>query len=333
MKLSIVLSFWNEMAVLPEYVRRTRAVLNQLLGQSLIDEYELIFVDDASTDGSTEYLEGEAKEGDVHVIVMSRNVGVAECVLAGLQMAEGDAVVIMDCDLQDPPEVIPDLLLAWGAGVNGIEVVHTKRVKRDGEGVVKRSITRLGYTFLSRFSTVPLAVETGDFKLLSRRAVRMILNRQEHMPFIRGLVAQTRLRDASVEYRRAERFDGRENTHFPVLAPRTVSGHLNRTLIAFSDFPLKALLYFGLIAGALSIAYLGVVGLQKWMGWYEPGWPALMAGIVFFGSLNLVAVGILGLYINVIFLEVKNRTLYTVDRVVSLRNGPLPDGIEWPDKT
>jgi len=333
MKLDIVLSFFNEENVLAEFLHRSRSTLQRMVDDGLLDSYHLIFIDDASTDRSPSILQREMEAEDITVVTFASNTGVAEGVFAGLQISTADAVIYMDCDLQDPPEFIRTMVETWSNRREFIDIVHTKRSARDGESLLKRRITALGYQILAKSSYIDLEPEVGDFKLLSRRAVQLLLEHQEQLPFTRGLVAQTRLPSVTIDYRREPRFDGAENTHFPVLGRKTIRSHLNRSLIAFSDRPLKLLLKLGIVMFVVSTCYLLVVLAQKVTGLHEPGWPALMAAITLFGSLNMLGFGVLGLYINVIYLETKGRPAYTVSKVTSTRSLRLPDSARWPRAT
>lgn len=313
---SVVLSFYNEERVIPELLSRLRAVFGALQAEGYAKDFEFVFVNDASTDGSEVMLTREAREhGDVVLVNMSRNFGVSECVMAGMTQARGDAVIYMDADLQDPPEVIPEMVRTFVADP-AVEVVYTTRRTRAGEHPAKMALTKFGYRFVRSISEIELPVDSGDFKLLSRRAVDELLKLQEKKPYIRGLVSWMGFKQASVLYDRDPRFDGRENTKYPVLSRRVIYGYLDRALISFSDAPLKASLFFGFGISFVSFLYLLVVFLQKFMGWHEPGWPALMAAIVFLGGIQITILGIIGLYISTIFQEVKRRPNFIIRDVV-----------------
>lgn len=317
---SVVLSFYNEAAVIPELLARLRAVF--LSEKDKIGGYELIFVNDASTDTSELILRREVDtQGDVVLVNTSRNFGVSECVYAGFRYARGDVVVYMDADLQDPPEVISELLARWRDDVT-VDVVYTTRRKRADEHPLKLLLTKFGYRFINRISNVPLPVDSGDFKLLSRRVVDELLRCEERIPYLRGLVSWVGFKQVAVYYDREPRFDGRTNTKFPVLSQRVIYGYLDRALISFSDAPLKLALLVGFSFATLAALYLVVVLVQKIMGWYVPGWPAIMATMLLLGGIQLIVLGFIGLYINVIFLEVKKRPNYIVRDVVRA------DGIE-----
>ena len=314
--LSVVISFYNEEIALPELLRRLRAVLRDELTKRAIVGYELVFVNDRSTDNSERMLRREISEaGDIVLINMSRNFGNSECIFAGMRYAQGDLVVYMDADLQDPPEVIPELITAWQNDPEA-EVVYTTRLNRAGEHPLKLLITKWGYRFVNAIADVNLPIDSGDFKLLSRRAVNHLLQIEESRPYVRGLVSWIGFKQIPVFYNREPRFDGRRATKYPVLSRRVISGYLDRALISFSDVPLKFSLLLGFMISLLAGLYLCVVVFQKYMGWYEPGWPAIMATMLLIGGVQLTVLGVIGLYINTIFLEVKRRPNYIIDTVV-----------------
>jgi len=311
---SVVLSFYNEETNIPELLARLRSTL-RAEGER-ISGYELIFVNDASTDSSERLLREELrKEGDIVLINMSRNFGVSECVYAGFAHASGDVVIYMDADLQDPPELIAEMLQRW-RGDPEVDVVYTTRKSRAGENSFKLLITKFGYRLINRISNIDLPVDSGDFKLLSRRVVDELLRIEEKLPYMRGLVSWVGFKQVSVLYDRQPRGDGKRQTKFRVLSRRVIYGYLDRALISFSDAPLKLTLFFGFGCATLSGLYLFVVFLQKLMGWYEPGWPALMAAILFLGGMQLMVLGFLGLYINIIFLETKKRPNYIIKEII-----------------
>jgi len=311
---SVVLSFYNEENVLRELIRRLRAVLSALQGDSIIAKYELIFVDDSSTDRSAEILRDEFAANDLVIVTTSRNFGVSECVLAGIEQSRGDVVIYMDADLQDPPELIPRLIEEWLKD-DEVEVVYTVRTKREGEHPLKMLLTKVGYRVIRTISDIDLPVDAGDFKLLSRRAVNELLKLREQKPYLRGLVSWIGFKQTRVQYRREARFDGRRNTKFPVLSKRVVDGYLDRALISFSDAPLKFALYAGFLISTISLLYLIVIVMQKILGLYEPGWPSLMFAILFLGGVQCMLLGFVGLYINTIFRETKRRPNYIIKEV------------------
>lgn len=305
MLISVVLSFYNEEDVIPELVRRLRVVFRKL---SL--PYELIFVNDASTDSSLELLE-KAAEGrtDIKVVNMSRNWGVSECVMAGLRFAKGDAIIYMDADLQDPPELIPELVMKWDGG-RGADVVHTVRLARKGESRIKMLITRLGYRILKYASNIEMPVNAGDFKLLGRRVVDELVRLEEKRPFMRGLVVWVGFRQVYVHYDRDARYSGK--TKFKVYSSRVIRNFLDSALISFSDVPLKISLFTGFLISSGAFGYLILIFIMKYLGWSLPGWSAIMATMLVLGGIQLLTIGVLGLYINGIYNESKRRPNFIV---------------------
>jgi len=308
--LSVVLSFRNEEEVLEELIRRLRTVLDGLIQQGRLTDYELIFVNDDSTDRSEEVLERAAQgHRDIKVINMSRNFGVSVCVMAGMEFASGDAVVYMDADLQDPPEVIPQLVEAWQD--RNADVVHTVRVVRAGESRFKLWLTALGYRIIRYVSEVELPIEAGDFKLLSRRAVDHLVQLREKQPYLRGLACWIGFNQEKIEYRREPRAAGK--TKFPVFGRKVIRNFLNSALIAFSGIPLQLALLGGFVVSGIAFCLLVYVVLQKIFGNPTTGWSALMVTMLFLGGIQLLTIGILGLYLNSVYLETKGRPNYIIE--------------------
>lgn len=311
---SIVFSFYNEQPVLPELLRRVRAILRDQLKQRLSRGYELIFVNDASTDASRTFLTLDAeREGDIVLLNMSRNFGVSACVLAGMAHSSGDVVIYMDSDLQDPPEVIPALLDAYRADPV-LEVVHTIREKRRGERRVKLLVTRLGYAILRKFATIDLQIEAGDFKLVSRLAKEHLLALHEKRPYMRGLVSWIGFKQESVRYTRDARFAG--DAKFPIFSIAVVRNFLSSALISFSDLPLQVSSLIGVFLSLVALLYaLGIV-VCTICGVFVQPWSYVLLAVMFFSGIQLLSIGILGLYIAAIHLESKRRPNYILESVV-----------------
>ncbi len=314
-KISVVLSFYNERSVLPEVLERMRAVFAPLIANKWVSSYELVFVNDNSNDESEQYLRSQLPYGDIVLLNMSRNFGVSECVMAGLAHASGDAVVYMDCDLQDPPEVIPRLIEAW-RNDSEVEVVYTTRTRRDGEHWLKMLVTKIGYRFINAISEIELQIDSGDFKLLSRRAVDSLLQLKEDKPYMRGMVSWIGFKQVQIFYERLERFDGRENTKMNVLSRKVIYYWLDRALISFSDAPLKLMLFLGFGLSMVSFFYVLVVIAQKIMGLSVPGWAAIMSSVLFLGGVQIMMLGFIGLYIGATFKEVKQRPRYIIKDIL-----------------
>lgn len=320
--ISVVLSFWNEAEVIPELVARLRAVFDKLHVAGEISAYELVFVNDASTDRSEPLLKELALErGDIRILSMARNFGVSPCVLAGMIYASGDVVVYMDADLQDPPEVIPEMLAAWKADPE-VEVVHTVRRSRSGETRVKLFITAVGYRILRAVSTIDLPLEAGDFKLLSRRAVDELVKFSEKRPFLRGLVCWIGYKQATVHYHREARAAG--ETKFPVLGLKVIRNFIDSAVVAFSDVPLKLSTAMGLGCSFLSL--LGIVWIiATWLiGEPVSESAAILVAVFFLGGVQLLSIGILGNYLGAVFLESKGRPNFIVRETYGFKHDEEP---------
>jgi dolichol-phosphate mannosyltransferase len=293
--------------VIPELIER----LDRALTGASID-YELIFVNDASTDASLALLEKHrASNPRVKILNMSRRFGVAPCVIAGMRHAKGDAVVYMDADLQDPPELIPTLWARWR---EGHDVAYTVRTDRQGESRVKLAITRAAYRLIQRASSIELPVEAGDFKLLSRRVVDHLLALDEQELYLRGLVAWVGFRQVAVPYERQPRAAG--VTHFPLLASLGPVTTLLAGITSFSHAPLVLFLVLGVVFGGLSkLTLLGM--LVAWLVGSPPsGAAALVAFGVLLWSTLLFGMGVIGLYLARIHRESLGRPRYIVESAI-----------------
>jgi len=308
--LSIVFSFRNEEDVLSQLVARMRVVMREALGKHLISDYQMIFVNDASSDNSLALLlELAVGHKDICIINMSRTFGVAPCVMAGLAHAQGDAIIYMDADLQDPPELIIKMLDAYISDVE-LEVVHTVRLKRDGESKFKLLITKIGYSILNNFSKVSIPPEAGDFKLLSRRVADQILQFKENNPFMRGIIAWVGFKQSFIPYNREARFGGKSK--FFVLGRKVISNFLNAAIVNFSSVPLQIASFCGLCAILVDFFVVWHALYQKFSGQAVGGWTALMVVILFIGGVQLFCLGMIGLYLNSVHEQTKMRPPYIV---------------------
>lgn len=309
--LSIVFSFRNEEESLSELIRRVRAVMSQMLSEKSLRGYELIFVNDASSDRSLSILLEEARgRQDIRIINMSRCFGVSPCVMAGLAHAKGDAVVYMDADLQDPPELIPHMVAAW-QGEDNIDVVHTVRRSRAGEPRLKLWITKIGYLILNRYCVIPIPREAGDFKLLSRRVVDHLLALKEQNPFIRGLVCWVGFKQVFVPYDRHGRYAGR--SQFFVLSKKVVSNFLNSAIVHFSAVPLQIASYIGLLAIFIDMVLFVYVVWLRLHDRILPGGTVLLLVVLFLGGVQLLGIGMIGLYLNSVHDQTKMRPRYIIE--------------------
>lgn len=308
MLLSVIFSFRNEETVLQELVLRVISAIGPL---GL--DFEIIFVNDDSNDRSLEILR-KLRESDkrIKIINMSRRFGVHPCVIAGLKHAKGDAVVYMDTDLQDPPELIPQLVEEWRAGA---DVVNTVRTERAGESALKLWLTKKAYRIINFLSDIDLPVNMGDFKLLSRTVVDELLKIDEQDLFMRGLVRWVGFKQETVYYKREARFAGK--THFSLFGTGPAKEFI-RGLTSFSLAPL----YFALIIGGLvsisSFILTGYVLITYAMGLNVQVWTVVLISTLFLGGMILLTNGFLGLYIGRIHNQVKNRPLYIIKEKIGI---------------
>ena len=305
---------------MPELVRRTQAVLQEERTKGHISSYELIFVNDASTDHSLAILLEQAKaDPGIRIINMSRCFGVSPCVMAGMERSTGDVVIYMDTDLQDPPEVIPEILKVWQEG-DQIEIVHTIRLSRSGESKIKLLVTKIGYYILNKFSIIYMPVEAGDFKLLSRRAVDHLVQLRENHPFVRGLVCWIGFKQGYVKYHRQPRYAG--TSKFNVFSLPVMNNFFGSALISFSSAPLKIASFLGLLAILVDFVIMAAVFFDKIRGETIPGTTTLLIVVLFLGGVQLFCVGIMGLYLNSVYEQGKNRPNYIVESTVGFAGQP-----------
>jgi glycosyltransferase involved in cell wall biosynthesis len=269
---------------------------------------EIIYVNDGSRDDTLKIMHSlHAQDSRVSVLDLSRNFGKEIALTAGIDHARGDAVILIDADLQDPPEVIPNLLKAWRE--DGHDVVYGKRVSREGETFVKKATAHAFYRVIQHLSHVRIPEDTGDFRLLSRRAVDALKQLREQHRFMKGLFAWIGYSQHAVPYHRDPRFAGRTKWNYWRLWNFALEG-----ITSFSGAPLKLATYFGLIVAATAFLY-GVWIIAKTLLWGEivRGYPTLMVTVLFLGGAQFVAIGILGEYIGRMFDESKNRPLYLLN--------------------
>ena len=309
--LSVVFSFRNEESNLIELVKRTSTAIKKLGNWT----FELIFVNDDSNDSSETILTDLQKSYPIKIVNMSRRFGVGPCVLAGLNIAKGDAVVYMDSDLQDPPEIIPKLVQKFE---NGVDVVHTRRTKRLEESFVKIFLTKMAYRVINISSNIPLPVDAGDFKLLSRRAVSYVNNLNEHNPYIRGLTVWIGFKQDFVDYERQGRFSG--ESKFPSLLSARywygASAEFVRGITGYSTGPLLLGIFIGLFAILFSFILIIYALYTKFSGAAIPGSSGIIIVVAFFSGMILTTIGITGLYIARIYEQTQGRPRYIIKNVL-----------------
>ena len=307
MLINVIFSFRNEESNLIELVSRVDKAFNQTKD---ID-YKLIFVNDCSTDDSFELLLKLKEKFPIEIINTSRRFGYIGGVLAGFNYSTGDALIYMDSDLQDPPELIPELVSKF---IDGYEVVHTRRVKREKIGYFQQFLTKYAYRIIGFFSEIKIPQDSGDFKLLSARVVKEILSIKEYDPYVRGLSVWVGFRQTSVDYIREPRYKGASN--FPILRSSAPYKEFIRAIASNSVLPLYFAVYIGLVSilGALLIAMYAVY--TKLMGISTPGSSSILLAVSFFGGAILVTNGVLGIYLGRIYNAVKGRPNYIIDNIV-----------------
>ncbi len=294
---------YNEAPGLPELHRRLATVLD-----GIGEPWEALYVNDGSRDATLAVLR-QMREADRHVAIvnLSRNFGKEVATTAGLDHARGQAIVVIDADLQDPPEVIPDLVAAWR---EGFDMVYAQRRERHGDTAVKRTTAALFYRMMQRMGRVPLPPNAGDFRLMSRRAVDALLRMREHHRFMKGLFAWIGFPTRAVLYDRAPRHAGETKWNYWKLWNFALEG-----ITSFTVMPLKVATYLGLAVALFAAIYGGVIVVRTLLfGTSVPGYPSLMVVVLFLGGAQLMTLGVIGEYLGRVFNETKNRPLYFVDR-------------------
>jgi len=311
--LSVVAPIYNEELLIDEFYSRVCSALDGL-------EFELVLVDDGSTDSSSQILERlAANDHRVHVVYLSRNFGHQTALTAGLDHALGDAVVMLDSDLQDPPELIPTMLDHWRGGC---DVVYAVREQREGESQFKLTTARWFYRLFDKLAQVELQHNSGDFRLLDRRALDALLSMRERNRFLRGMTVWVGYRQAAVPYRRDQRYAG--ETKY------TVAKMLRFSLDAISSFshrPLQLATLLGFLISTLAFVAIPIVVILRILGSYLPGFSAITIAVLLLGGIQLIAIGIIGEYVGRIYDEVKGRPLYLVS---GRRNIAAPEEMPQP---
>lgn len=310
---SIVVPVFNEIEVIDAFNTRVRNVMESL--ESLA--YELIYVDDGSTDGSYQQLTVIAhSDPHVQVIRFSKNFGHQMAITAGIDHAKGDSVVVIDADLQDPPEVIKDFIAKWR---EGYDVVYGIREKRIGESRLKLWTARLFYRILKRLANLDIPVDVGDFRLMSKRAVMQFRAFKERDRFVRGLVSWIGYRQVGVTYPRDKRYAGQTKYPYRKMLKFALDG-----ITSFSTVPLRLASWLGYLTSFLALLYACSVFVQKALGYTVQGWATIMVGMLFLGGVQLICLGILGEYIGRIFNEIKQRPLYVIEEIYTCETPEKP---------
>jgi dolichol-phosphate mannosyltransferase len=308
--ISLVVPIWNEEKVIPELYRRVVQVMS-----SVDEHWEMVCVNDGSQDQSLRLLlELHQADPRVKVIDFSRNFGHQIAITAGADFAEGDAVIVMDADLQDPPEVMLRMIEKWRAGY---EVVYAVRSQRQGETWFKLVTAALFYRLLQRVADVEIPLDAGDFRLMDRRVVLAMRQLREKHRFMRGLNSWVGFKQTPVEYERAERFAG--ETKYPL---RKMLRLAMNAITSFSYLPLRLATYFGFSLAALSLLGIVLTIVLRLAGsHFFEGQATTLVSVLFLGGIQLIVLGIIGEYLGRIYDEVKGRPLYLVSRAYGIVKG------------
>ncbi len=303
---SVVAPVYNEEQLIEEFCRRTSATL-----ESLGEPFEIVLVSDGSRDRSPELMrEINRRDPRVKVVYFSKNFGHQLAITAGTDYAQGHAVIVIDSDLQDPPEVIPELIAKWR---EGYEVVYAVRAEREGETWFKMMTAALFYRLIVKITSVNIPLDTGDFRLMDRKVVNSLARIREHHRFMRGLSVWVGYKQTGVPYRRHARKAG--DTKYPL---RKMLKFALDGITSFSYLPLQLATYLGFITAAISLTFLFAVIVMRLLYVGDPtdsafyGQASTLAMVLFLGAVQLVSIGIIGEYVGRIYDEVKGRPLYIV---------------------
>ncbi|NLC67193.1 MAG: glycosyltransferase family 2 protein [Clostridiaceae bacterium] len=306
---SVVVPVYNEELVVNETYRRLKNVM-----ESTGEPYEIIFVNDGSRDGTREIVTGLCRQDkNVKLIDLSRNFGHQLAITAGMDNASGQAVIVIDADLQDPPEVIIDMIKKWK---EGYDVVYGKRIKRKGETFFKRFTAKLFYRLLKGIADVDVPQDVGDFRLIDRKVCDALKLLPERNRYVRGLISWLGFRQTGVEFVRDERFAG--ESKYPL---KKMIKFAMDAITSFSYRPVKIATYVGTVISAASFIYLIVVVIQKlFTRTTVPGWASIVAINLFFNGIILIMLGIIGEYIGRIYDESKRRPLYIIREKIGFKD-------------
>ena len=306
-KLSVIVPMYYEEKVAYEFYNRLKKVVEK------IDfDYEIIFINDGSKDNTLIILKGIANEDlNVRIIDFSRNFGHQVAVTAGILNCKGDLAVVIDADLQDPPELIVDMIKQWE---KGFDVVYAKRKTRKGESKFKLITAKYFYKVLSNLADIEIPRDTGDFRLIDKKVIESFKEMPERNRFIRGMISWIGFKQTFVEYNRDERFAG--ETKYPL---KKMIKFATDGIISFSSKPLKVMSSLGILTLVISFVILVYSIISKLYGNTSSGWTSIMCVLVFFSGVQLVSLGIIGEYIARIYDESKNRPLYLINEMVNFK--------------
>ena len=302
MDLSVIIPIYNEEGNIRPLIERLRGVI----GTMGLNTVEYIFVNDGSRDRSMEIITELSKNNsEIRFINLSRNFGHQIAVTAGLENSSGDAIVIIDADLQDPPELIPAL---YQKLKSGFEVVYAKRKSRQGESFMKKFTAKIFYRILSKMTSISIPVDTGDFRIVDRKIVEVLKKMPEQQKFLRGQISWIGFNQTYVEYDRDERNAGKTGYTYKKMIRLALDG-----ITSFSNFPLKIVTIAGFVVSGISFVMILYALYSRFISMdYQPGWASLMLAVLFIGGIQLIGIGIIGEYISRMSANIRNRPLYVV---------------------
>ncbi len=311
---SIIAPTYNETESLPELQRRITEVMT-----TTGEPWELVLIDDGSTDGSTDMIREMAKkDGHIRPVIFARNFGHQIAVTAGMDYSRGDAVIIIDADLQDPPEVILELIAKWR---EGFQVVYAQRSEREGENWFKLVTASAFYKLIYRITDVKIPMNTGDFRLLDRKVVEVMNSMRERHRFLRGMSAWVGFKSIGVQYKRAARFAGTSKYPFKKMLKLALTA-----ITSFSYLPLQIAMWIGFMTTAISILGLIAIIILRILGsGFLTGQAATLLVVLFIGGVQLLCLGILGEYIGRIYDEARGRPLYITSSTPDDENSTIKE--------
>jgi len=311
---SVIVPMYNEEEVIPETYRRLTKVMEELN-----ENYEIIFINDGSRDNTRSMLQELCKtDKRVKLIDFARNFGHQVAITAGMDYAAGDCMVIIDGDLQDPPELIPEMIKIWRSGY---DIVYGKRISRQGETFFKKFTAKVFYRFLQKLTDINIPVDTGDFRLIDRKVCEALKQLPERNRYVRGLMSWVGFRQTAIEFERSERFAGKTKYPLKKMLKLAMDG-----IVSFSYKPLRLASFLGSIISMASFLYLLAVLIQRifFPETAISGWASIIAVSLFFNGIILLMLGIIGEYIGRIYDEAKGRPLYIIRELMNMedREGP-----------
>lgn len=316
-ELSLVVPMFNETESSPLFFERIVPILERA-----VSSYEIICIDDGSSDGTLETIRAERQSNpNIKLVSLSRNFGKESAMTAGIDLASGDAVVPIDADLQDPPELIEDMVDAWRAGA---QVVLARRSDRTSDGFLKRLTARTFYTIFSSLARPPIPSDVGDFRLMDRVVVDALKRLPERSRFMKGLFSWVGYRQVTIDYVRPPREAGSTSFNWTKLWNFALDG-----IVSFSSLPLKIWSYFGLLISFIALSYMTIiVGQTLIYGIDVPGYASTLSAVMFFNGIILITLGAIGEYLARIFVEVKQRPIYLINEIEGFENSVVTQGAE-----